>query len=221
MKALLLGASGLTGSVVLPLLLQHPAFAQVTVAGRRPLSLQHPKLRQVALDFDNPEAQAAQLAANVVFCCLGTTIAKAGSQAAFRRVDYDYPLRLAQLAHAQGATQWLLVSALGADARSGVFYSRVKGELERDLATVGFASLVILRPSLLLGPRPERRPGEWLAQRISPWLNPLLRGPWRKYRAIAAQTVAQAMVNLALAQLPGVVVKNSDELEKIGQAGGF
>ncbi|MCU0450858.1 MAG: oxidoreductase [Bernardetiaceae bacterium] len=221
MKALLLGASGLTGSLLLPLLLQHPAFTQVTVAGRRPLALQHPKLRQLILDFDHPEAQADQLAADVVFCCLGTTIAKAGSQAAFRRVDYEYPLRLAQLARAQGATKWLLVSALGAHARSSVFYSRVKGELERDLAAVGFASLVILRPSLLLGPRYERRPGEQLAQRLTPLLNPLLWGPLRKYRAIAAQTVAQAMLKLALADLPGVVVKNSDELEKMGRSADF
>lgn len=133
-----------------------------------------------------------------VFCCLGTTRAKAGSERAFRRVDYEYPLALAEIAASMNAEAFLVVSSLGADPNSKLFYSRVKGELERDLEKLSLRALRIFRPSLLLGARAERRAGERLAIALARPLSALLHGPLEKYRPIAADGVARAMLEVAL-----------------------
>jgi len=147
-----------------------------------------------------------------VYCCLGTTIKKAGSQDAFRRVDHDYVVALAQAAKQAGARRFLLVSALGANPRSHIFYNRVKGEVERDVSAVAFAAVHIFRPSLLLGERAESRPLERLGTLAFGVLAPLLVGPLRPYRPIAAEAVAQAMVRAALGEGTGVRVHYYDEM---------
>ena len=193
--ALLVGASGLVGDRCLVRLLDHGAYSRVTVLSRRPLALMHEKLRVELVDFDNlpmPEPPCED-----IFCCLGTTIKKAGSQAAFRRVDHDYPLALARLGKAAGAQQFLLVSALGADVHSSLFYSRVKGETERDIAGIGLPKIVFMRPSLLLGERRERRTGEVVGALVGRLLAPLLVGALRKYRPVLADDVAAAMLYAA------------------------
>jgi uncharacterized protein YbjT (DUF2867 family) len=215
-SALLLGATGLVGGHCLRLLLHEPAYTRVHALGRRPLGRAHPKLVEHVADFDRLGETAPEVRADDVFCCLGTTIAVAGSRQAFRRVDHDYVVAGARLALANGAKRFLLVSALGADERSRVFYNRVKGEAERDVSALGFEGVVILRPSLLLGERAERRRGEEMGKRVIRVIGPLLVGPLRKYRGIEAETVARAMVRQALANPTGVHVVESDQVSRLG-----
>ncbi|MFN7930549.1 MAG: oxidoreductase [Blastocatellia bacterium] len=216
-KALLLGASGLIGGHCLTLLLQDETYQEVLVLVRKPLALTHPKLTQHVVDFDRLSDHAAVFQAEDVFCCLGTTIKKAGSQAAFRKVDFTYAYEAAQLAVAQGIRQFLLVSSLGADANSSVFYSRVKGELEIAVTSLPFQAISIFQPSLLLGERAEFRWGERIAEPVAKALSFLLLGPLRKYRAIEARTVAAAMIRVAKSAVQGVTVYESDRIQKIGQ----
>lgn len=205
--ALLAGATGLVGRECLRLLVADAACTEVRVLLRRslPAAERHPKVRECVTDFEQLAERAEWFAVDQVFCALGTTIKVAGSQAAFRRVDHDYPLQIAQLAQAQGARGLHVVSALGASARSSVFYNRVKGELEDALKALNFASLTLAQPSLLLGERAEFRLGEEIGKRLA-WLVP---GPWRPVRA---EQVAAGLVNAARAARPGVRVLGNSEL---------
>jgi uncharacterized protein YbjT (DUF2867 family) len=151
-----------------------------------------------------------------VFCCLGTTIKKAGSQEAFRRVDYEYPLNVARLAAQWEDAHFLVVSSVGADAGSGVFYSRVKGELEKAVQALPLAGAHIFRPSLLLGERGEVRLGERMAAVAAKPLSLLLFGPLRKYRPIHARTVAQAMLRVAREGRRGVEILESNRIASLG-----
>jgi uncharacterized protein YbjT (DUF2867 family) len=215
--ALVLGSTGLVGGLVLEMLLADGAWERVTTLGRRPTWRQHPRLVEVVADFAQLDVEARAFAATDVFCCLGTTIAKAASQEAFYRVDHDYPVAAAKLASGQGARHFLIVTALGGNPASRVFYNRMKGEVERDVAAFPFQGVAILRPSLILGPRDERRPAEALAQRLAPLASPLLWGPLRRYRAIPATRVAAAMVRLAKHGVRGVRVLESDEIARVGK----
>jgi uncharacterized protein YbjT (DUF2867 family) len=212
--ALVAGASGLVGGLLLDGLLESPLYREVCSLGRRPLPKQHPKLIQRIVDFAQVEGEALP-AADDAFCCLGTTIKKAGSQEAFRAVDHDAVLAFAQAARKAGARRFLLVSALGADKGSRIFYNRVKGETEEDLKAVGFESLVLLRPSLLMGDRAESRPGERAAILVTKVLGPLLR-PFSS-RPIEASTVARAMLALAKSAPGGTRVALSGELQELGK----
>ncbi|WP_043430368.1 oxidoreductase [Cystobacter fuscus] len=212
--ALVAGASGLVGGWLLDALLADSRYREVHSLGRRALPRQHPKLVQHTVDFARLGGEALPTAQDA-FCCLGTTIKKAGSQEAFRAVDHDAVLAFAQAARAVGVQRFLVVTALGANARSRIFYNRVKGQVEEALASVGFESLVILQPSLLLGERPERRTGERAAAAVSRALAPLLR-PLAS-RPIEARTVARAMVALAREAQLGVRVVPSGELQALGQ----
>lgn len=215
-SALVLGATGLVGGLCLDLLLADPAWSRVTALVRRPSGRAHPRLTEVVADFERLDEHAGAFAVSDVFCCLGSTIRKAGSREVFYRVDHDYPVAAAGLASARGARRFLLVSSLGGDAGSRVFYNRVKGEVERDVSAVPFAGVAIFRPSLILGPRDERRAAEAIFQKVMPLASPLLVGPLRKYRAIRADTVARAMVRLAREGFRGVSVLESDEIERVG-----
>jgi len=201
--ALIAGASGLTGGYLLNLLLESPEYSTVIAYVRKSSGLTHPKLKEILVDW---ETLLEPVAAEDVFCCLGTTIKKAGSQEAFRRVDYDYPLQLAQLQYRGGSQQFLLVSAMGADAKSAIFYSRVKGELENALQSIGYKSLHIFRPSFIAGPRKESRPGEKIGLAIFSLLSPLFIGPLKKYAPIQAEHIARAMLRTAQKNEPGALI---------------
>lgn len=203
------GATGLVGRLVLQRLLDDARAGRVVAPTRRPLAVTHPRLFNPVVDFEALPADAAWWRVDTVVCTLGTTLAQAGSQAAFRRVDLDYPLAVARLAQAHGATTFALNSALGADAGSRVFYNRVKGELEQALAGVGFASLALVRPGLIDGARSERRPAEATALVVSRALRPLLPRRWRPSRA---QCIAQTLVDAALSPRPGIVVVEAQAL---------
>lgn len=212
--ALLAGASGLTGGYLLSLLLESPEYSSVIAYVRKSSGLTHPKLKEIVVDWENLQEPVA---AEDVFCCLGTTIKKAGSQEAFRRVDYNYPLQLAQIQLRGGSQQFLLVSAIGADAKSSVFYSRVKGELENALQSIGYKSLHIFRPSFIAGPRKESRPGERIGLAIFSLLSPLFIGPLKKYAPIQAEHIARAMLQAAQKNEQGTKVYDSAVTDELGK----
>jgi uncharacterized protein YbjT (DUF2867 family) len=216
--ALLLGATGLVGGHVLDLLLDDPACTRVTVLGRRPVAKMHSKLDQRTADLGRLQDHEISFMVDHVFCCLGTTIAQAGTQEAFRRVDYDYVVDAARMAAQHGGRRYLVVTAAGANAKSRIFYNRVKGEAEDAIRALPLDAAVILRPSLLLGERAGTRTGESIAQRVMPALDWMLVGPMRRYRSIQASTVARAMVRLAKERPRGVRVVESDEIQTIGGA---
>jgi len=210
----------LTGGYLLRQLLDCPEYVRVIALGRRPLELNHPKLEQVAADFAALERVAGDLRCDDAFCCLGTTIRQAGSKEAFRAVDHGAVLAFAWLARRNGAERFFVVSALGADAQSRVFYNRVKGETEAALAVLDFKTLGIFRPSLLLGPRTARRLGERVGEGLLWLVEPLLLGGLRKYRAIQAEVVARAMLRCSFGQGgKGVLVFPSDEIQDLGEYG--
>jgi len=195
--ALLAGATGLVGNHVLNLLLGDAKWSHVVTVGRRTTTQRHEKLEQRVLDLGELETVSDLLHLDDVFCCLGTTIKRAGSQPAFRLVDHAFVVGLARAGLRAGAKQFLLVSAIGADPKSPVFYSRVKGETEAAIRKLPYRSIQIFRPSLLLGERAEFRLGERIAMLGAPVLPALLFGRLRRYRPIQAATVARAMVTIA------------------------
>lgn len=214
--ALLAGATGLVGGEVLRLLLASGDYAKVVAFVRRPIPhLSHPKLEQVIVDFDDLAPHAQHFQGADVYCCLGTTIKIAKTREAFRKVDFDYPLRLAELAKQNGARQYLIITALGSDAKSSVFYNRVKGEVELSLRALDLPALRIFRPSLLLGERNEFRFGE----KVASFFSFAIVGPLKKYRPIHARTVARALLHVALHDTSvGTRVYESNEMEKLATA---
>jgi len=207
LTAVLAGATGLVGGECLQRLLASKRYTRVVAMSRRPLESggRHRKLETVVTDFDRLDKVAAQLGGDHVFCALGTTIRKAGSQARFRVVDHDYPLRLASITLGQGARHFSLVSALGASRTSPFFYSRVKGELEDDLRRMGWSSLAMFRPSVIAGDRGESRPLERLGERM-------LRFAPATWRPVEAGDIAAAMISTALDEPPGVTIVESRDI---------
>jgi len=195
--ALLAGASGLIGGFLLKRLLDAPEYERVVVWGRRPLELTHAQLEAAIVDFG--QLAWHHVPGEDVFCCLGTTIKQAGSQDAFRKVDFEYPVALAKASARDGAKRFLVVSALGANSRSGVFYNRVKGDMEAAVKAAGVPQTSIFRPSLLAGRRENLRRGERIGEIVGNLLGPIL----GKYRPIHGDLVAAAMLKAAVQDLPG------------------
>jgi len=210
--ALLAGASGLVGGHVLQLLLADEAFSHVVTLARRPLSIQYTKLEQRVVDMGALDALSDLPHVDDVFCCLGTTIKTAGSQAAFHKVDYDYVVGVARAGLRAGATRFLLVTAIGADPASRIFYSRVKGEVERAVQELPYEAVQIFRPSFLMGDRREARLAERLGVPVARLVAPLLVGPLRRYRPVHAADVARAMVRIAKEDLRGPSVLEYDDI---------
>lgn len=218
-KALLLGATGLVGGHCLDKLLADAVYGKVVALGRRPLPLEHEKLEQHTIDFARLAEFAPLLQTQDVFSCLGTTIRKAGTREAFREVDYTYQYEAARLAAQAGAEQLLLVSSMGADARSSIFYNRVKGELEDAVSKLPLRGVQIFRPSLLLGAREEFRRGERVSEYAMKTFSFLMVGPLEKYRPVQASAVASAMLNIAKEHPAGINVFESDRISAMAEAG--
>jgi uncharacterized protein YbjT (DUF2867 family) len=214
--ALVIGATGLVGSHCLQLLLADDSYNEVRVLARKPALLEHPKLRWSVVDMGRLSDQASLFAVDEVYCCLGTTIKKAGSRQEFRKVDYEYPLDAARAALMAGVRRFLIVTSLGADPDSRVYYSRVKGDVEQALVSIRLPSLNIFRPSFLVGARKEVRVGEKIAGALFRLIGEVLVGPLRKYRPIDARVVAQAMVRAAARASSGVHVFESDHIQMLG-----
>jgi uncharacterized protein YbjT (DUF2867 family) len=213
LTALLAGATGLVGGECLQRLVASAAYERVVVVTRRDLGerARHPKVRQVITGFDHLGDVRSKVRADHVFCALGTTIAKAGSKEKFREVDFGYPLQLARLAREDGASHFSIVSALGASRTSPFFYSRVKGDVEQALRGMAWPSLAIFRPSVIAGERGESRPLERVSEH-------LLRFAPATWRPVAAADIAAAMIAVALASPPGVIVVESRDIRSRARA---
>jgi uncharacterized protein YbjT (DUF2867 family) len=215
--ALLAGASGLVGGFALTALLDAPEYTRVWALTRRPLGKEHPKLANRIVNFERMAEQLKGLVAHDAFCAIGTTIADAGSQEAFRNADVNAVLLFARAARAAGVKRFVVVSSVGADSASSKFYLRTKGEMEEAVADVGFASVDILQPSLLLGPRKALRPLEITGRIFAPLINPLLTGAREPYRAIPAETVGRAMLGAVRAGRRGVYRYTYAEIRKLAE----
>ena len=211
-KALLIGSSGLIGSHCLQFLLSDPNFSEVEIWVRRSLNIDHPKLIERIVDFSKPES-FVPIKASTVFCCLGTTIDKAGNKDAFREVDYWHVLRVAKAAKQNGANMFLFVSSIGANSKSANFYLRTKGEIEDSLIELNFSALHIFRPSILLGKRNEFRLGESIGKAIMQSIGFLLIGKARKYRGVEASQVAKVMIAASKKDLQGTTFWESDSIQ--------
>ncbi|GAA0555516.1 NAD(P)H-binding protein [Chitinophaga japonensis] len=213
--AVVIGATGLTGSHLVNLLLHNPAFDKVRVLLRRPSLKQRAGLESIIVDFEDEASLADALHGDVLFCCIGTTRRKAGSQEQFRQVDFNIPVRCATLAKRQGFPQFLLMSSVGANVHSRFFYLRTKGETEQAVTRLDFGSLHIFRPSALLGKRQELRPGALVGQWLVQVFYFLLQGRWKKYRGIRASTVAKAMMAAAVKGERGTHIYESDAIKEM------
>ncbi|MNM38205.1 hypothetical protein D3C81_489540 [compost metagenome] len=210
--AVVAGATGMKGRQLVRLLLEDPAYQRIIVLVRRGIGISHPKLVEKQVSFDRLESEldASLLKDADVFCTLGTTMQQAGSKEAFRKVDHDYPLALAKAALQHGAASYVIVTAMWASEKSWMFYTRVKGELEQKLLSLGLPRLAILRPSLLIGDREDESFGDRATNMIFRWIDPLLMGPLARMKAIQCKDVAQAMVMMAHESGPAVEVLESE-----------
>lgn len=213
-KVLIAGASGLVGAEVLKELQTIPGIEKIVVLVRRTLENTNPVVEQVQVDFDNL-ARSSDCFKDIdtVFCCLGTTIKVAKSKEAFRKVDYEYPIALALLSVQQNVKNFLCITAMGADPSSSVFYSRVKGEVERDISKCQIPSISFFRPSLLIGERKESRPAEKAGILFAKALSFLFIGPLQNYKGITVQKVAKAMIERGKHPVPGVQIVLSGEMQ--------
>ncbi len=210
--ALLFGATGLVGNELLSQLLEHPAYGRVIAPGRRPLRRQHDKLESPVVDFDRLEDQSGKLVCDDVFIALGTTIKKAGSKEAFRKVDYDYIVKAALVAKAGGANQCLLVSSAGASAESRFFYNKVKGQTEAAIREIDFWAIHIFQPGVLVGNREEFRLGERVGIGISNLLRNISPSILGDYNPTRADVLAAKMIAAAQRVEQGTQVHSAGEL---------
>ena len=216
-NALIAGATGLVGNVILHLLLADDQYEKIVVITRKPIQISDPKLVQRQIDFDSIESLKLNFQVDDVFCALGTTIKTAGSQDAFYKVDFTYVVNLGKWCVSNGAKKLLIVSAMGANAKSGIFYNRVKGEMETAVGQFGIPQIQVFRPSLLMGNRTEKRGGEKIAQAIMGSLGFLFVGPLLKYKGIHADVVAGAMIKAAKLDVSGFKIYESGEMQGMGK----
>jgi uncharacterized protein YbjT (DUF2867 family) len=204
--AVVLGASGLIGNLLVNRLTKDDAYAKIIIITRRPFNHRSTKVINKVVDFNNrAEISNAFETADVVFCAIGTTQKKAGGdKAVYRKVDFDIPVNVAKVAIEKGTQQYVLVSAMGASAKSRNFYLRLKGQVEEAISTIGFNSVYLLRPSILLGRRKESRLAESIGKVAMQTISKLMVGGMRKYRPISANQVAGAMVTAGKERKPGV-----------------
>ncbi len=204
-KAIVLGASGQIGHLLVEQLLRDDYFELLRIILRRPFDIKSPKIEEKIVDFETEsEFRNALDKADVIFCCIGTTMKKVkGNKDLYRKIDFDIPVNSAKWGYENGLRQFAIVSAVGADPGSGNFYLHLKGEVEKSISEIPFESIHIMRPSFLLGKRKERRPSESIGKLLLQPLAFIFAGSWKKYRPIQASIVAQAMIAAVKKSLPG------------------
>ena len=204
--AVLLGATGLTGSYLLSLLLDDKRYERVRVIVRKPISITHPKLEVKIVDFSNESQYKDAIGqGDIIFCCIGTTMKNVnGNKTLYRQIDYDIAVNAAKSGIENGFTDYLLISAIGANANASNFYVQLKGEVENAVKALPYKTIYIFRPSLLMGNRKENRTGEKNFQAIMPAFTFLMVGSLQKYKPIHIITLAKAMQNAPFANSSGV-----------------
>ncbi len=210
--ALVVGATGAVGKALVYQLIEDKNYVRIIVLSRKPLTIKHQKLTVVMVNFDKLADYVAEMFADDVYCCLGTTIKVAGSKEVFYKIDHDYVVEVAKICKQNGAHQFILVTAMGTDTNSAIFYNKVKGETEQHVAALNYDTFIIVRPSLLLTNRTEFRLGEWVAQLVMKYTRFLYVGPLKKVKAIPVETVAKAMRHYANKALKGNHVFTNDVL---------
>ena len=214
--ALIIGSTGLIGSQLLNFLLDSNDYLKVITFVKRDSGIKHPKLTQHIIDFDNPETYKELVVGDDFFCTIGTTIKKAGSKKAFKKVDFEYPRQFAAFALQNRVKQFLIISSLNADSKSQNFYLKTKGEIQDFLKDCNFESVAVLQPSLLLGNRTEFRLGEKVGAFFMKTLSFLFLGNLKKYKPIEGKTVAKALLKIAQINNTGFKIYESDAIQEIG-----
>lgn len=214
--AIVLGATGLTGSILLNKLLTDETYTSIKVFGRRSLGSSHPKIEEFILDLQHLKSKKEDFTADVAFCCIGSTKKKTPDPETYRKVDIGIPTQAAILAKANNIKTFIVISALGANKNSSFFYNKIKGEMEENVLRQEIENTYILRPSLIAGKREEKRNFEFLWKQSMKVANSLLLGPLKKYRSISAHAIASAM--LVLEEMPRKIqIIESDEIKRIAQ----
>lgn len=209
LSANVIGATGLVGKELVKLLIENKNFEKVRIFVRRDSGFSHPKLEQLIVDFADEKTWAEKLTGDVLFSALGTTLKQAGSKEKQYEVDFTFNLKFARKAKENGIENYVLVSSVGANSKSNIFYTRIKGELDETASTLGFKNLAVLRPSSLTGNRKDKR---WMEELSIPVARLVTRFIFKKYRPIEGKTVAQAMINAALNPSPGKTIWEADEV---------
>lgn len=191
-KAIVVGATGLVGTQLIRKLLLDDRFERVTIFARRQSGLKHPKLKEQIVDFDKISEWADEIKGDILFSAMGTTLKNAGSKETQYKIDYTYQFEVAKAAARNGVSKYVLISSAGANSKSKIFYSRIKGELDEAVQKLNFQKTIILRPSILDGDRKEKRTAEQISLKISRWITHFV---FRKYRPIRDEVVANAMIN--------------------------
>ncbi|MGY8914724.1 MAG: NAD(P)H-binding protein [Flavobacteriales bacterium] len=212
--AIILGATGLTGGILLDILLANDHYKKVILFSRSTVGITHPKLEECLIDLFELETEAEKFKADEVFCCIGTTKSKTPNKEVYKKIDYGIPLSAAKLCRKNGIPTFIMISALGANANSSIFYNRIKGEMERDVLKCNISKTYIMQPSLIGGKREEKRVGEWIFKQLFGLFNLLLVGPLEKYRSIEPESIAKAMVWLANNDYDKIRIE-SDEIKLI------
>lgn len=213
-KAIIFGATGLIGNLLLDELLDSDSYSEIKLFVRQQIGISHPKVQEFSVDFSYPDSFLTKIIGDDIFICLGTTIKKAGSVEKMEKIDRDLPVMLTRAAFSNGVKRIAVVSSIGANIESKNYYLRIKGEMENEILKMKFENTVIVRPSMLLGERKEKRPGELAGKVVMKVVNPLLVGKMKKYRGIHGRDVARAMIAL-LQKEQAKIIYESDELQFI------
>ena len=216
--ALVAGSTGLVGKQLVKILAASHEYEAVIALVRKGSNFIHDGVFTVEVDYEKLSEYSEDLKADDVFCCLGTTMKKAGSKDNFYKVDFTYPLELAKVAKKNGSQQFNIITSSGANADSKFYYNRVKGNIEKALSRVKIPTVNIFRPSFLIGIRDEKRAIETLGAVVSKLLNPVMVGRFRKYRSIKASVVAMAMFKVNQKHLQGIHIYESNRIQEIGQS---
>lgn len=213
--AIVLGATGLTGGLLTELLIKDSDFTKIKLFTRSKTPFNHPKVEEISCDLLDVNTFKNDFTGDVVFCCIGTTAAKTPDKELYKKIDYGIPVHTAQLASNHGIQTFIVMSSLGANASSSTFYTRVKGEMERDVLKQKIPDTYILQPSLIGGDRNEKRPGEFLFKQVMKVLNFVLIGPLKKYRSVKPDTIARSMILLSKNGYSQTHIE-SDIIQKLG-----
>ncbi len=212
--AIILGATGLTGGVLLQKLLEDNKYKRIKLFSRKSVGFKHPKIVEYIVDMLQLEIHRDDFLADQVFCCIGTTKSKTPDKEKYKAIDFGIPVAAAKLCEENGINCFMVMSALGANPKSKIFYSKVKGEMEKEVLKKEIKSTYIFQPSLISGERDEKRSGEGIAKKVMKVLNPFLIGPLKKYRSISPEEIADAMIFVANNYYRQVRIK-SDDIKKI------